>query len=131
MIGDIAGTIDRDGYRVIRTGYKTYRASRLAYLWMKGEWPPAEMDHRNTIPADDRWRNLRPATRTQNVRNVRQRSTNPFKGITWNKAQHCWRAQICVNYRVIYLGSFDNPEDAHAAYLKAAMRHFGSFTRSK
>ncbi len=39
-------------------------------------------------------------------------------------------AQICINSKSIHLGVFDTKEEASAAYLAAAERHFGEFARA-
>ena len=41
-------------------------------------------------------------------------------GITWNKSQRAWQAQIAVKGRQRYLGLFKDRADAQAAYHKAA-----------
>lgn len=46
-IGDIAGSSDAKGYVCIRVGGKTYKAHRLAWLYVYGEWPTGEIDHIN------------------------------------------------------------------------------------
>jgi hypothetical protein len=130
-IGAIAGSIDRDSYRRIKIDYKQYNASHLACLWMTGMLPPAEMDHINGIPADDRWCNLRPASHIQNLTNRRRmgNSTNPFKGIKWDSSRSKWQARITIEGRVVALGRFNTPKEAHAAYVEAAKKHFGEFFR--
>jgi hypothetical protein len=40
-----------------------------------------------------------------------------------------WRSQIKVGERLIFLGYFHTPEEAHAAYGRAAVEHFGEFAR--
>src|ERR1039457_6646580 len=67
--GRPAGTLDAKGYWVIKIDGQSYKASRLAYLYMTGEWPPEEMDHIDRTSWNDRWTNLRPATRTENNQN--------------------------------------------------------------
>jgi hypothetical protein len=124
-----AGTIDADGYRIIRIDYKNYRAARLAVLWMTGKWPTRLVDHRNCIKDDDRWRNLRLANEQQNAANRPSRRTN-YKGISWDRRTGKYSSRIKVNYRTIWLGRFDEPEQAHAAYVVASQLHFGEFARS-
>lgn len=67
--GDVAGTQRADGRRQICILGKCYLGSRLAWLYMIGEWPSFEIDHKNRIKSDDRWDNLREATHSENMYN--------------------------------------------------------------
>src|SRR5262245_11249534 len=71
--GDIAGTRTPHGYLVIGIRGTNYFAHRLAFLWVKGEWPKAELDHINLLKIDNRWVNLREATRSQNMFNTQDK----------------------------------------------------------
>lgn len=74
--------------------------------------------------------NLRLADNTQNQANTKRRSLNNtgFKGVTLRMGLvPKWRAAIGVRGRRIYLGTFDTPEAAHAAYVSAAEHYFGEF----
>ena len=53
------GCIKPSGHRSISIKGKTYRASHLAWLWMRGEWPSHSIRHLNGDNGDDRWRNLK------------------------------------------------------------------------
>jgi hypothetical protein len=83
-IGHIAGSIASDGY--IRIGIKgsRYSASNLAWLYMTGTWPLDDIDHQNTVRNDNRWENLREATKAQNQHNktLNSNTTTGIKGIT-------------------------------------------------
>lgn len=48
-----------------------------------------------------------------------------FKGV--NSIGKRWRARITVLGLRIDLGSYDTPEEAHAAYCAAARTYFGEF----
>lgn len=74
VVGAVAGTLDKDGYRIIKIDQKNYRAGRLAFFFVKGRWPKPEIDHRNLNKADDRWRNLREGSKNQNMRNTKVRA---------------------------------------------------------
>jgi hypothetical protein len=65
-IGSVAGSINGDGYRRLMVDGRRYQASRLAWLYVIGSWPIAEIDHKNLDKADDRFCNLRECTRLQN-----------------------------------------------------------------
>ena len=129
-VGDEAGTI-KDGYRVIILFGRQYRAQHLAWLVMEGEWPPADLDleHRNRNRADNAWRNLRLATRSQNNMNMGLRSDNKSgqKGVGLRKDTGRWYARVTVDRKIILLGHFDSFAEAVAARQAAERRYFGEF----
>jgi hypothetical protein len=86
-----------------------------------------EVDHINGDSLDNRRKNLRLVTRTQNSVNKRtqRNSTSGFKGV--NRHQGKWRAYICKDKKQIHLGVFDRKEDAAQAYDDAAGRLFGEY----
>ena len=134
--GDVAGYYD-NGYRKIRVKGHNYQASRLAIFWMTGEWPIHEVDHKNLNTKDNRYENLREATRTENQRNraARKDSTTGFKGVRFQRSAHGNRcgyyvAQIRAGGKRVYLGSFKTAEEAHQAYVVAAKAHHGQFART-
>lgn len=126
--GAVCGTLMR-GYIRIGIDGGIYPAHRLAYLYMLGEIPPAMVDHRHRNTADNRWSEIRPATRSENSRNqkITDRNTSGFKGVSWHKRDKRWRAYICVDGKDQHLGYFDAAGLAHAAYRAAAIRLHGEF----
>ncbi len=127
--GSKAGSKTGQGYVCIGIGGHRYRANRLAWLYMTGEWPTMDVDHKNGIHGDDRWSNLRLATKTQNRANARIRkdSSSGLKGV--RKYRNRWQARITGSG--VYLGSFGTPQEAHAAYVAAAILHYGDFAKVK
>jgi hypothetical protein len=85
----------------------------------------------NTL--DNRDENLRIATVSQNRCNRRAtlKNTSGFKGVTWDKDHSKWRAEIRVERKLKYLGLYNTPEAAFAAYCVAAQQMHGDFARSK
>lgn len=128
-VGASAGCPDKRGVFQVRYLGKLYLAHRLAWLYVFG-WLPKEIDHINVNPSDNRIRNLRLATRAQQNANTRARATNKtgFKGVSRSKGK--FAAHIRVSGKSIYLGSFNKPEEAHAAYVKAATEAHGYFARA-
>lgn len=93
---------------------------QLAFFYMTGRWPKYEIDHKNKNRRNNRWSNLREATRSQNQHNVGLISTNTsgYKGVS--KHGKYWMAQIGANNKKYFLGLFEDPKDADKAYRKAA-----------
>ena len=131
--GQVAGTIREDGYVIIGIDGELYLAHRLVHLYLYGELPPADMDvdHIDGNPTNNRFWNLRVGTRSQNLHNSRlnKRSKCGFKGVRPTKKNR-FQARIAVNKQQVYLGVFDTPGEAHAAYVKAAVEHYGEFARA-
>jgi len=123
--GDIAGGIDLDGYRTVSVLGRRYRAARLAWLYVMGVWPAGDVDHENRVRHDDRWCNLRQATRAQNSANALARSG--MKGACWVGAKGKWKAQIRIAGKNTHIGYFPTQTDAHEAYKAAALAEFGEF----
>lgn len=127
-IGQKAGCIGTNGYIVIRLLKKTIYAHRLAWLYVNGAWPIEFIDHINGIRNDNRWCNLREATRQQNYQNVPARNELKIKGVY--KARKKFIATITVNRLSIPLGKFKTLKLAKLAYKKAAIKYHGEFLHS-
>ena len=132
-MGAEAGTIRKDGRRAIQIDERIYLSSRLAVLYMTGVWPPHDVDHEDTDESNDRWSNLRPATRSQNScnRNITGKNKSGYKGVSWFERDKNWLAKIQIGRKQIYLGYFDDPAKAHEAYCLAAAEYHGAFARTK
>lgn len=109
--GRPAGSLDAKGYWIIKIDGQSYKASRLAYLYMTGEWPPNEMDHKDRQPWNDAWTNLQPATRTENNLNRDYTGASGHKGVY----KHASNNRYCAQYDNIYIGSYKTIEEAAAA----------------
>jgi|SRR5882757_1320444 len=130
-IGDLAGSFDKYGYRQINIRGKIYKAHRLAWLYMTGEWPNGIIDHKNMVRTDNRFSNLRVTNHSCNLanRDKNKNNTSGAKGVWWHKAANKWTASITVNRKSIYLGLFDSLEEASTKYNEAAKYYFGSFAK--
>ena len=131
--GGLAGT-SVNGYWAINIDGRRFFAHRLAWFYMTGEWPPHDIDHIDGNPANNAFANLRLATRAENLGNSRLRKDNPvgLKGvIPKTQCGHTkYHARIRVDGEQRHLGSFDTPEEAHAAYVAKAAEVFGEFARA-
>lgn len=91
--------------------------------------PDERIDHADRNTLNNSRSNLRFCTQAQNLANTAKRraNTSGYKGVT--RARNGWRAQIRADGVPRHLGTFDTPEEAYAAYCKAAREQFGEFAR--
>lgn len=132
--GDVAGHLEKDrSYIFIVIDGATHRAHRLAWLYMTGEYV-TEVDHEDLDRSNNRWSNLRDATRSQNRANMtRQRNnTTGFKGVYYDKRNKLrpFLAYIKSGKKRRELGYFSTAEEAHQAYCRAAQETYGEFARA-
>lgn len=132
-VGKVAGwvTDGEDGYERIAVDSRHYYAHRLAWFYMTGENLPSEteVDHKNRNRADNRWKNLRKATKSQNNHNtgIRKNNTSGVKGVSWDSARQKWMASITVGNKQTGLGRFDAFEEAVSVREEAERRLHGEF----
>ncbi len=126
-----AGGVNGDGYIQIKIDGKKFKAHRLVWLHVYGEWPAEQLDHINGQRTDNRLCNLRAASHVQNTYNRGPQSDNTsgYKGVSWKKKSRKWQAVITVNRCQKHLGYFESVEDAHAVYAEAARELHGEFAR--
>jgi hypothetical protein len=89
-----------------------------------------QIDHRDGNGLNCQRDNLRPATGSQNARAARRKQigrSSAFRGVSWDKAEDCWRARIWVGGRNLSLGCFVKEDEAAQAYDRASRQHFGEF----
>lgn len=129
-VGDEAGHISKKGYRVIKVDGGTYRASRLAFLYMTGSFPEALADHENRDRADNRWANIRPATNSQNCANRLVPNKTGFKGVIYRASRDAYEAYLKKDGINRFLGYFKTAREAGEAYAVAARETFGPYART-
>lgn len=120
--GDIAGRITRDGYRQICIDRTYHQAHRLAWIYVFGYVPDAEIDHKDHDRGNNRLENLRQVTKSQNAQNRSPEfvGTSGRRGVSMHRKSGKWQAQIKASGAGKYLGLFDTPEEAHEAYCLAS-----------
>jgi hypothetical protein len=124
--GQIAGGNTRFGYRALHVNGYSYKAHRLAYLYVFGRWPSGEIDHINGDRCDNRLANLRDVTRAGNAQNLRaaissKRSGLPL-GVFYSSHKNGGRpfiSRIWADGKRTHLGGFETATAAHEAYLAA------------
>ena len=137
-VGDIAGTFsttnDKNNnslpktYRSIGIDFKMYREHRLAWVYMTGSAPKEEIDHIDGDGTNNKWSNLREATRSQNGMNrkVKHSTKSGYRGI-WIRKNGNFAAEIIINKKKVGLGCYKTLQEARAAYKAAAKLHFGIY----
>lgn len=129
--GEIAGNISQNG-KHCRLSYcriyilgKFYKAHRLAFLYMTGQFPTDEVDHINGDGTDNRWCNLRDVDHKQNGKNLRIKSNNSsgLHGVSWSDSRRKWRTRIFVDHKEIFIGRYDNLLEAACVRKSAELEH--------
>lgn len=119
--GQVAGTVNRKGYRMLRIDTDTiFIASRAAWLIVTGEDPVDHIvDHKDRNKQNNAFSNLRLATDNTNQ---------------WNRAARGYHKRgnrycACIRHygKLLHIGTFDTPEEAQAAYRQKARELRGEF----
>ena len=133
IVGKVAGCYAAQiNSIVIRIDSRLYLAHRLAWLYVKDEWPEYEIDHRDLNRANNSFLNLRPAEGWLNRANVRVRSHSRIgvKGVSFSRNGKRYVSQISIHGKKQHLGTFDSVPEAHTAYMTAARKQFGEFANA-
>lgn len=127
IAGSIAGTLKPDGYRQIRVDGRKHYAARLALLYVTGVYPDY-VDHINGNRDDNRFSNLRQATKTQNGQNLAlsKRNSSGYTGVSWHEISQKWLVRIMLDKRSIHIGYAETAEQGYEMYL-AAKRKYHDF----
>lgn len=110
---------------------RTISAHRAIWCLQTGEWPSDQVDHVNLDRSDNRWSNLRSATRSENNRNTRSRpnASSRFIGVQFHRLSGKWAARIRLGGKQKYLGIFADEIAAANAYDAAVLKSGDQFMR--
>lgn len=108
-IGYESGYLDSEGYRGIGIDGVSYKTHRLAWFYIHKKWPVDQLDHINRVRDDNRICNLREATHSINMLNVKHKAEkrSGIEGICWDKRIKKWN----VGHKKKYLCSVDSIEE--------------------
>ena len=74
------GSLDKDGYLILKIKTKQFKAHRIAWFLYHGKMPAMEIDHINRDRSDNRICNLRISDRELNINNIKH-LPNPTTGV--------------------------------------------------
>jgi hypothetical protein len=113
----IRGWVENNGYRRINLDGRQLLLGRLvAMAFLPNPEGLPEVDHIDRNPLNNRVENLRWASRSMNSLNRRTWGKCCYRGVSFNKRQHQYVAQIWHQGVKVYLGSYDTPEEAASVY---------------
>ena len=113
------------GYRQGTVLSKHMEGHRVVWAIATGVWPIGEIDHEDGCRSNNRFENLRSATRRENMQNLTKqaRNTSGHVGAFWSQSKQRWKSQINTETGLVFLGYFSSAEDAGAAYAAAKAIH--------
>lgn len=131
-VGKIAGATGDQGRKLIRLDGHLYKAHRLIWLWMMGDWPDGEVDHRDLNKGNNRWTNLRLATHAQNNMNkpLQKNNVSGLKGVSWSSRDKAWAAEVRDQAVRLRKAGFKSKELAAAWVCEQRAALHGQFARS-
>jgi hypothetical protein len=129
--GKIAGHVSVKGHVHLMINKRRFYAHRLAWLYMTGTYPSEDVDHINGVKSDNRFSNLREASRTENNYNRKIQRNNKVgvKGVYPHKDR--FKSQLVVDGKIKHIGVFKTVEEAQAAYQEAVKKYHGKFAYSE
>jgi hypothetical protein len=125
-IGKKAGTLNQKGYWQIKFGKKIHKAHRLIFMMHYG-YLPKIIDHIDCNPLNNCIKNLREATKRQNLYNrlANKTSKSGIKNVSWCKKDKRWIVQVNKKY----IGQYKNLELAELVAQEARDKYHGEYAR--
>ena len=126
--GSVVGYTCPRGYVQISVDAVSYRAHRLAFFFMTGQWPTL-IDHINRNRSDNRWANLRETTHVHNSMNMGHvgRATTGVRNVSFNRKRNNYEVKLRCKGKNIFIGVFNELELADLVAQMAREKYFKEF----
>ena len=116
-VGSKVGSFNTGGYLKTIFNGKHYAVHRIIWLWVYGEWPKHQINHKNVIPSDNRLCNLEDIPLRENCQKKKCHMEGRLPGVRRTKNSDRFCARIVANKRRIIIGTFNTEQEAYEAYL--------------
>lgn len=126
--GTVAGSKSHNYWEVSVDGVRVL-AHIAAWLYMTGEWPRDQIDHKDRNGSNNRFDNLRESDQGQNLCNtsLRSNSASGFRGVKLHRASGLWQARVQFRGQEISAGYHPTAEQAAKARDTLAIKLHGVF----
>lgn len=103
----------KTSYIAIKINGKSYKAHRLAFLFMEG-FIPEEVDHIDHNGVNNSWINLRASNKNDNAKNhpIQHNNKTGMAGVNWHKSAKKWQVRANNNGKRVDLGRYSTLEEA-------------------
>lgn len=120
-----------DGYPIAHI--KGSNIKKMLHRLIMGDPYKLQVDHIDMDKTNNTRENLRICTQQNNIRNRQKQANNKSgkKGVCWHKASKKWVAQITIEGKRTYLGTYETIDEAYEVYCKVEKEHFGEYQRKK
>lgn len=132
IAGSEAGTMNDQGYMIVMLDGQRYRTHKIIFLMHHG-YMPKYVDHIDGNRSNNKIKNLRECTQSENMYNASIRSDNRSgeKGVSWHKGANKWRVRLYIGGQETQIGLFDDFELAQLVSAEARDKFHKEFARTK
>jgi hypothetical protein len=118
-------------YNRINIGRHRIYAHLAAWIYMTGEWPKLQIDHRDTNKTNNRWLNLREASPSENGCNVSLKTNNKSgeKNVSWSNTYNKWEVILYKDKKRIYAGRYADINVARSVAREKRAKLHGAFAK--
>jgi hypothetical protein len=129
--GKIAGHPNSAGYLKVTYNYTSYQVPDVIWLIIYGKKPDGIIDHIDLDNSNNRLKNLRDATYSQNAANRMpdKRNKSGHVGVFYDTSRFKWLANIMKDGKTIHIGRYNSLEEAVEARRNKQQELFGEFAR--